>query len=337
MQNYKWIPLVCTLLAFALAACQGNASVPASPSTNEGDLETKGFVESADGKLRVIGKGQLLVSLKSIANPPAAPAGWELVGPVFDVTAQDRQKRPVQKLAALLKLRFAVPADRPTTVLVHNSQAWEIVPSEIDADGNLTAEVDHLTPYAAAAPAQTRNVPQITPSAKATVTKETTSASDAKAALESAVVSVKGKKVAVTSAAGYTGSLYVALPGSLQDAVNAVTASGTAYYGLYNAVNPVFNAQAKSGSGTQGTLTLLVEPKTAMPANATDARSSLAALFAGVPVSTLTQARAETTAYVFYGTSGNTAYNAGYVSYSGVVLAYAMVGSGAYQALVPKQ
>ncbi len=329
------------LIALALVACQSSAPAPstaaqgAPAASSEGDLETKGFVESADGRLRVIGKSQLFVSLKSMRDAPAAPAGWEFVAPAFDVTAQDRQRRPIQKLAAALRLRFDVPTNRAATVMVYNGANWEIVPSEIDADGELIADVEHLTPYVAAAPKSSQAAPKITP--RATVVTAPASSSDAQTALESAVATVKGKKSKVTGAAGYTGSLAVPLPNYLQSVVDTISVNGVAYYGLYNAVNEAITAQAKSGSGSQGALTLLVEPKTAMPANATDARNALASVFAGIPVSTMTQARADSTAYVFYATSGNTAYGAGYVSYNGLVLAYGTMGSGAWQSLVPKQ
>jgi hypothetical protein len=174
--------------------------------------------------------------------------------------------------------------------------------------------------------------------ARATVVTATVPTGDAQAALEAAVKAIKGdKKLKITSAAGYNGSLFIALPNYLQTTINTVGANGTAYYGLYNAVNECFTAQAKGSSSSSGTLSLLVEPKTAFPASAADARTALAALYSGIPVSTLTQSRADTTAYVFYGTSGNTAYSVGYVTYNGITLAYAMMGNGTYQALVPKQ
>ena len=346
MKKYYSFAIVCLIVALAVVGCQSSAPAPTSApasQTGEGDLEANGSVTSADGKFSVIGKSQLLVALKDMTNPPAAPAGWEFVGPVFDVTAQDRQRRPVQKLAAALELRFDVPTDRAVTVMVYGDQGWDIVPSEIDADGKLTADVNHLTPYVAAAPKPgnaTRRpatiVPKITPSPKATVVSAPASTSDAQSALESAVTSIKQKKIKVTSAAGYTGSLYVALPGSIQSTLDSVSANGAAYYGLYNAVNEAFTAQA-NGSASSGALTLLAEPKTAFPASAADARTALTSEFPGVPVSSLTSSRADSSAYVFYGTSGSTAYSVGYVTYNGVTLAYAMVGSGTYESLVPKQ
>ncbi|MBI5034020.1 MAG: hypothetical protein HZB51_26155 [Chloroflexi bacterium] len=326
-------------LLVTLVACQNSS--PAASS--EGDLEAKGIIASADGRMTVSGKSPLLVSLKNMSNPAAAPTGWEFVAPVFDVTAQDRQQRPMQKLAAAVRLRFDAPLNRAATVMVYGDKGWEIVPSEVDAEGKLTAEVDHFTPYTVASPAQANParagatiVPKITPSPKATVVKSPASTSDATAALESAVTAIKNKKIKVTSAAGYTGSLYVPLPDQLSSIVSAISVNGSAYYGLYNAVNEAITAQAK-GNTSSGSFTLLVEPKTTLPASASDARTALATAFPNIPVSTLSQSRVDTSTYIFYGTSGNTAYGAGYVVYNGVTLAYAAVGTGTYQPLVPKQ
>lgn len=325
----------------------------------EGDLESKGFVDSGDSKLRVIGKLPMLVTLKNIATPPTAPSGWEFLGPVFDVTAQDKTRRqPLQKLAGLVTLRFQAPRGRPLTIMVNDGKSWEIVESEFDGDGNITAAVDHFTNYGVGAPQQSKVTPPATsgtPRVTVTITRtqsaattrtpqvtvavatSTVSASAAETALSTAAKTLKGKTVKITSAAGYTGSASVALPSSLQKTLSSVSGSGTVYYGLYNGVNEAVTAEAKGGSST-GAMTLLVEPKTSMPTTAADAKTKLQSYFPGVTV-TLTQAQPTstgTTGYVFYGTSGNTAYSLGYVSYNGIAMAYAMSGSGTYQSLVPK-
>ncbi|MBI5305092.1 MAG: hypothetical protein HY868_23370 [Chloroflexi bacterium] len=332
------------LFAFALTACaQKPALTPAlvSPAVEE-DLDARGFVNSADGKLRVSGKGPFLLALNRMSNPPAAPAGWEFAGPVFDITARDRQQRPVRQFAAPLALRFDIAENRPLTILVHTESGWQVVPSEIDAEGKLTANVDHLTPYTIGAPASAGNargsitrVPTITPGARVTVTAVPASSSDAASALKIAAEALKQKTVKITGAAGYTGGLYVAVPSVLQNALgSALGAGGTAYYGFYNAVNEVVTVNASGSRGaTSGALSLLVEPKTAMPTSADDAKKQLAALFPGV-TATLTQS--QQSSFVFYGVSGNTAYSLGYVSYNGVPLAYAMMGTGSYMSLVPK-
>jgi hypothetical protein len=238
--------------------------------------------------------------------------------------------------------------------MVNDGKSWEIVESEFDSDGNITAAVDHFTNYGVGAPQQSKVTPPATAGTpRVTVTRTqsaattrtpqvtavtaTVSASAAESALSNAAKVLKGKTVKITSAAGYSGSASVALPSSLQKTLSSVSGSGTAYYGLYNGVNEAITAQA-SGGGASGAMTLLIEPKTSMPATAADAKTKLQSYFPGVTV-TLTQAQPTstgTTGYVFYGTSGNTAYSLGYVSYNGVAMAYAMSGSGTYQSLVPK-
>jgi hypothetical protein len=354
------IPTFPPLLTPTVGAPEPTATlVVAQPNIpGEGDLESRGFVDSGDGKLRVIGKLPMLVTLKSIASPPAAPGGWEFLGPVFDVTAQDKTRKPLQKLAGLVTLRFQAPRGRPVTIMVNDGKSWEIVESEFDSDGNITAAVDHFTNYGVGAPQQSKVTPPATagtprvtvtrtqsaattrtPQVTVAVATSTVSASTAESALSNAAKVLKGKTVKITSAAGYSGSVSVALPASLQKTLSSVSGSGTVYYGLYNGVNEAVTAEAKTASGaTSGVMTLLIEPKTSMPTTAADAKTKLQSYFPGVTV-TLTQAQPTstgTTGYVFYGTSGNTTYSLGYVSYNGVALAYAMSGSGTYQSLVPK-
>lgn len=379
--------MLCATLA--LSGCTA-ASAPAPRQVADvigADLAARGFVDSADGSLRVSGKGGLLLSLARQVNPPPAPAGWELVGPVFDITAQDSQRRPVQQLASRLILRFNTTGGRPLTVLVHDGRGWQVVESELDDDGLLTAGVDHLTPYtvgapkgsgpgrqpstssraaspaAKAAPAATRSAPAATrgapsatrtaptgtravptrgtPAPQVTTAVTPVSSADAQTALAKAIQPLKGKAVRVTQAAGFTGNLYVALPPALADSLGAaLSAGGTGYYGLYNAVNEAVTVQAAGSGGTaSGAFTALVEPRTIMPASADDAQAQLRALFPGVTVP-LTQVPATwtgtTAAYVFYGVSGTTAYSVGFVSYEGLPLAYAAVGSGSYAVFVPR-
>ena len=352
------IPTFPPLLTPTVGSPEPTATLVVQANTGEGDLESKGFLDSIDGKLRVIGKLPMLVSLKAIATPPNAPGGWEFIGPVFDVTAQDKTRKPLQKLAGLVTLRFQAPRGRPLTIMVNDGKSWEIVESEFDSDGNITAAVDHFTNYGVGAPQQSKVTPPATsgtprvtvtvnrtqsaattrtPQVTVAVATSTVSASAAETALSNAAKILKGKTVKITSAAGYTGSVSVALPASLQKTLSSVSGSGTVYYGLYNGVNEAITAQASGGSST-GAMTLLIEPKTSMPTTAADAKTKLQSYFPGVTV-TLTQAQPSstgTTGYVFYGTSGNTAYSLGYVSYNGIAMAYAMSGSGTYQSLVPK-
>lgn len=279
----------------------------------------------------------------------------------------------MQQLASRLVLRFNTTSNRPLTVLVYNGQGWQVAESELDADGLLTASVDHLTPYTVGAPkgsesgrqpstssraaspttktapAATRTAPtgtravptRGTPAPRVTTAVTPASAADAQTALAKAIQPLKGKAARVTQAAGFTGDLYVALPPALADSLGAaLSAGGTGYYGIYNAVNEAVTIQAAgSGGATSGAFTALVEPRTTMPANADDAQAQLRALFPGVTVP-LAQVQATgagtTAAYVFYGVSGTTAYSVGFLSYEGLTLAYAAVGSGSYAAFVPR-
>ncbi|MBI3966351.1 MAG: hypothetical protein HY329_12025 [Chloroflexi bacterium] len=343
----------------------------------EGDLENGAGIASSDGRLRISGRTPAILSLRNAVNPPAPPSGWTFVAPVFDVTARDRQRRPLTRLREAVQLRFAVSPGSPATVLFHDGREWQVVPSEIEADGSLTASVDHFTNFTAGRPSSTtsasttptRGTPAaatpgtsagtprpstpvagggqaagtpgalptitVTPGSNATVTVATVNPATAQSALDTAISALKGKQIRVTSAAGYSGSASVAVPPQLQSALqSAIGAGGTAYYGLYNAVNEAITVQAAGGSAT-GALTLLAEPKTSFPPSAAEAQTQLKSLFAGVTVA-LTQVQATSTSYVFYGTSGNTAYSLGYVSYEGIPLAYALSGSGTYQSYVPR-
>jgi len=405
------------MLALLLTGCAGaRPAVPAAPGETgaasvaeiTGNLARTGFLDSADGFLRISGKAGLTFSLKRLSTPPRAPAGWEFAGPVFDITALDGQRRPVQQLAQALSLRFNVRGhDRPLTVMAYRDGAWQIIESEVDADGRLVAEVDHLTPYAVAGPApktpggvqgassaktqpagaaaarpplavtpaagrasvatpatrpataaapgamrtavgtpgaaQTRaatpgavRTAVATPAAQWTAVATTSvspiASADAQKVLAAAAAALKGKSVKVSSAMGYTGSLSMAIPDKLQERLGAaLSANGTGYYGMYSGINQVIVAQA-AGDSAVGSLTLLVEPKTTLPTGADDAKAQLARLFPGVG-GDLTQAEAATNGYTFYRVSGATAYSVGYVQYESLVLAYAMAGSGSYQAL----
>jgi hypothetical protein len=170
----------------------------------------------------------------------------------------------------------------------------------------------------------------------ATTSVSPVSQADAQKVLAAAAAALKGKSVKVSSAMGYTGSLSMPIPELLQDTLGAaISANGTGYYGLYGGINQVIVVQAAGGSA-DGALTLLVEPKTTLPANADDAEAQLTRLFPGVGTD-LAQAEAATNGYTFYRISGNTAYSAGYIQYESLVLAYAMSGSGSYQALVTQR
>jgi hypothetical protein len=336
------------------ASTQGASSVsatigsPASQSTIannrlvEGDLDIRGYLDSADGSLRISGKGQLKLAIQPVNNSPAAPPGWQLAAPVLDITARDRQDRPVKQLLSSLDLQFKVNTAEPVTVLVYNNSAWEIVPSEINADGRLTATIDHLTPYSAGSPSKRTSTPSITPALPSTLpsqvslTTSSVAASQAQNALSKAAKPLKNKDVRISSAGGYNGTLSIALPPVVQKSLgSAFAAGGEAYYGLYSAVNEIVTVWAAGGQ-LSGALTVMAEPKTSLPAGSQEALNSLRQMFPGLP-SNLTQVGDDSSAFTFYAVEGNTAYLAGCISYNGLVLDYVMAGSAEFQKLVNSQ
>ena len=135
-------------------------------------------------------------------------------------------------------------------------------------------------------------------------------------------------------AIAYQGSSQVAVPTALTPALNAaISGGGTAYYGIYHALNEAVTVQATGGGA--GSLTLLIEPKTAMPTSSTDAQNQIRSFFPGVGVS-LAEVSASATGYVLAGTDGATSYTLGFVSYDGIPLAYVLSGSGTFQRVVPR-
>lgn len=78
--------LLCAALTLSGCAVASAPSPRPAADVIGADLAARGFVDSADGSLRVSGKGGLLLSwrprpLARQVTPPPAPAGWELVGP----------------------------------------------------------------------------------------------------------------------------------------------------------------------------------------------------------------------------------------------------------------
>ncbi len=174
------------------------------------------------------------------------------------------------------------------------------------------------------------------PQVEAKVTVTAVSEASAEAALTEAVKALKGSKARVNSAAGYTGSANIPLPEALQSSLgSALATSGTGYFGMYNGFNEAVTIGAGGGLGS-GNLALLVEPKVAMPVDAEDALSQLKVLFPGVSAE-LMLVQDSQAACVFYAAQpGANSYSLGFVSYEGLILAYAMSGSGTYQSLVPE-
>lgn len=382
----KWFPLISIslLAAFLIIGCNTNPtlSITQSPiqAITDSDLSSKGFVDSSDNKLRISGKSPLLVSIKGVEKTPAAPAGWELLTPIYEISATDLRKQPVTKLPAALSLRFDITGTKTMTILVYSENAWQILLSDFDTSGKLIANIDHLSIFTVGSPHRTaaklptwtpvsktstssarvitattkplpatptptlllptRTIPPVfltlTPAAQKTLSVTQVSGGEASSAVNVAVKYLKDKNIHITSAGGYSGSLNIAVSPALQAALGgAVGASGTAYYGIYNAVNEGVIVHG-GGSKATGGLTLLVEPKTKMPASAEEARNQLAALFPGITIP-LTQVQASSTQYIFRGSAGNYSYNLGYVIYDNIPIAYAMSGYGTYESIVPSK
>ncbi len=347
--------LATVLSIIAAVACGGDQDATSGgPSVGE-------IGRSADGLASVSGRAGLSFSFTELRDAPGPPAGWQFMGPVYDITALDHDGREVTGLDTDYTLSFTVGDLFPATVLVFEEGQWVIVPSEFDSHGVLMADINHLTPYAAARPTSSTqlngsssgaapsppasngglptaaartprsdgatrppsipvaiptlpadvSIPSFTVAATVGVGEVTTE--QAKAALEAAIKAIKQKAAIVTGAAGYTGTVSVAIPPALQETLgSALAGGGTGYYGLYNGVNEAAYVEAAGGSAS-GALTLLVEPKTSMPADVEAARADLQTLFPGIP-SGLTEVTATTDAFVFYMTSGAAAYAFGYVT-----------------------
>lgn len=362
MYRSRWLSAVLAA-AMVLAACGGGGTrdSAAQPPVDPNALERRGFVESDDGRLRISGKSPLVVSIRAAAGTPELPAGWEALAPVYDVTARDRLHQPVTELSERLSVAFEVRPGVAATVLMYDLGVWSVVPSET-AGSKVTALIDHLTPYTIAAPLSAQSPSQgplpvrspspapsgtPTPASPATTTARTRATAtpsaavtagtmgpaQAQAALETAIERLKGKKTRVENATGYTGALVVPLPAALQQSLGAALgAGGAASYGLYNGINQAVSVSA-TGNGVSGSLTLLAEPKTQMPADERAAREQIAQYFPAVPPG-LTVVMADSSGYAFTVQSGGTTYAAGILSLNGTAIAYAAAGSGSYAVTV---
>lgn len=324
------------------ATINPQASPQASQTAEGTDLMARGYVDSGDGKLRVSGKSPLTVTITEVRTPPPAPEGWELVTPVFDITACDRQKRAVSRLPDPVDLRFDLGGNPAATIMYFDGQVWQMMPSELDSQGRLTAQVDHFTPYAAGKPTNMKKAnpansggartPAGGPSAQPTVMVAPGLVGDGGERAERGDQGAEGQGDQAHLGHGLQRPR---LRGHAARAPGCARRRGQRLLWPLQRRQRGGTVEAGGSGGKSGALTLLVEPKTTMPTSAAAAQDQLAKLFPGVAVS-LTQVEASSTGYVFSGASGNTAYSLGYVSYQGVPLAYALSGSGSYQSLVPK-
>ncbi len=119
----------------------------------------------------------------------------------------------------------------------------------------------------------------------------------------------------------------------------ALGADAVGYYGLYNGANLAVTASA-AGDQAAGAMTLLVEPKAALPASADQAQTQLKQWFAGAPAALAPVPQVESlglpAGYAFYALEGSAAYLLGMAEVEGQIVAYAIKGSGSDQMLVPK-
>lgn len=353
----------------AMAACGGAGgeepaptAASATPTATPDPLLVSGRVggggalRSQDGRLEVRSSGRTILDVEVRAmTGPAAPTGWTLLSPVYEITARDNG-RPVTKLAQPFDLAFRVP-EGAATVLVLSDGRWEVVESQRTADGTLVATVDHLTPYAVARPSVTNATTPVpteaaatTPTPRATATRPAsktptipptvtpattpavaqTAAEAAKAAVEAAIAQYKNRKLVVTGASGYQGSGVVALPDVLDAEIEqAVTITGQLSYGLYSGVNEALSVTA-TATGTGGSFTLLIEPKTTFPANTSDAQTQLADYFPGATNIVYMPVAATSTAYIYTAFANASTYVMGFVLYEGVPIAFLSTGSGDY-------
>jgi hypothetical protein len=308
----------------------------------------------------------LQVVLKRLVSPPAAPSGWTIVDAAYEITARDRE-REVTRLDSSIELSFKAPAGQ-AVVMYHDGTQWVMVESERGADGSLVAKTDHLTPYAVlqpkndstpkqaagygpppgatatvsptAAPPTTRPTDTPEPGASAAAAGSTTpgtgsptsvqrtpsatptllggSESEAKSALEAAIAKYKGRQSLVVSASSYS----TIMPG------NTIA---TLYYGTYGGVNEVVTSGPTSNP-VQGGYAFLSEPKTAMPANSTDAQTQLAAIFPGATGLKYKPVQESATAYIYSFNSGATVSTIGFSLVNGVPVAFMAYGTWSYGA-----
>ena len=369
----KLLPLVTGALTIALltAACGGSSEPGATPEpstaaeatatpTNEpgvasGPVASGQLLRSSDGRLEVsgTGRGVLDVSIREAKSPPRAPLGWQLVSPVYDITAREPGRTAlVTQLKEPFELRFT-SAERLATVMYYDGDSWEMVRSDV-AGGVVETQVDHLTPYAIARPSNAAPA-SATPSATRAATTATTqpatsppagsttapaatrtpiptvSPETAKSALEAAVSKYKGKATKVLGASGYSGGGSMSVPAQVSLALAEADAYGEMYYGLYNGVNEAFTVTAATGAGA-GSFTLLVEPKAEFPATSTRAQELLAGYFPGAAGLPYTAIQTGPAAYTYQASNGSAFFVLGFTQEDGVPLAFLSTGSGVFTA-----
>src|SRR5688572_10124355 len=262
------------LLAAVLAACGGSATSEPTPEPTAGSAATatppgeRGIATgqvasgkalwSSDGRLAITGTGTapLDVTVREVSKDvPDEPFGWELSGPVYDITAA-RGSEVVKQLTDPFELRFEV-TEPLATVMYFDGQEWSIIESEL-ADDVLTADTDHLSQFAVMTPANLRLptptptptatptpvegtvTPTRTPAVSPTPTATPLSARAMTDVLAEEVEKWRKKAAPVTGAGAYAGVARMRLPAPLQESLEGADTVGDLYYGIFNGVNEVF-------------------------------------------------------------------------------------------------
>lgn len=362
-------------LGLALLAACSDAPVPEpdgdslEPPAVAGKVMAGGTLRSADGRLDVTVPGDQAIMLTIVEqrDAPPPPPGWRFLIPVYEIKAEDAGGS-LSVLPAPFGLRFFAAAPGVlATIIVYDGSRWQLVASERDPTGNLTATIDHLTPYTVAAPID----PRATPTPVPTITKPTPrlqptltptpgdnensilvntptptprpptptptpiprpgtptvipaiSSGQARIAAERELEKYKGRKVAV-AAAPFDGRLMFPAGPAIEDLFRTPNAAWGTYGGLSEILTTVVNAR-----DVAGTLTLLVEPQTGLPADDEAAAAALDVLFPGAP-GTWKPVLSASDGYAY---SANLASGAvalrGYAEVEGgLVFAYLLTGTG---------
>ncbi|MBI2766836.1 MAG: hypothetical protein HYX53_13125 [Chloroflexi bacterium] len=145
--------------ALALAACGGGGGGTATPADEDppavsGRVGGGATARSDDGRLDVTSPTRTTavdVTIRELRTPPAPPAGWKLLVPVYEIVGKD-ENGPLTKLDQPMGLKFSVPGDGIATVLYYDGAKWAVIESERDPAGNVTAAIDHLSPYTVGKP-----------------------------------------------------------------------------------------------------------------------------------------------------------------------------------------
>lgn len=339
--------LLVLVLSGALAACGGSApqesseSVPTATGATATPAPERGVatgrvgagqgLRSLDGRLEAASPGgeALTVTIREMGkDAPAAPGGWELVTPVYDITARDAAGKAVTQMKQPLDLRFTSSEVR-VTVAHWDGDSWEIAASEA-ASGVVSARVEHLSRYGVIRPAiKTAKVsPTASPSMSATP-PAIASVDAAKAALEAAIRKFGGRSTTLRSGEPIAGATATGLPPAIAAALSEAGVFGTVFEAPYGGVNLGFVSNATAGTAN-GSYALLVEPKVGFPGSSREAQLLLVEYFPGAAGLQYAPVQEGPGAYTYQASSGSGFVVLGFVQHEGLPLAFMSTGSGLY-------